>query len=92
MAADSCAVLSKPAISSRFLMERRIIYVGGTSYYGFQGDQLVDESTTPHPKGWGPYIAPAAVIQRPIGGRRRKQVVKGGGQPHPFARARSWLF
>jgi len=40
-------------------LERRIVYVAGTSYYGFQGDQLVDEATTPHPKGWGPYIAPA---------------------------------
>ena len=39
--------------------ERRVIYVGGTSYYGSQGEQLVDESATPHPKGWGPYIAPA---------------------------------
>jgi nucleoside-diphosphate-sugar epimerase len=38
---------------------QRVIYVGGTSYYGFQGDQLVDESATPQPKGWGPYIAPA---------------------------------
>lgn len=38
---------------------RRIIYVGGTSYYGFQGEQLVDESALPRPKGWGPYIAPA---------------------------------
>ena len=38
---------------------RRIIYVGGTSYYGFQGEQLVGESAIPHPKGWGPYIAPA---------------------------------
>ena len=40
-------------------VERRIIYVGGTSYYGFQGEQLVDEAAIPRPKGWGPYIAPA---------------------------------
>jgi nucleoside-diphosphate-sugar epimerase len=38
---------------------QRVIYVGGTSYYGFQGDQLVDESVIPQPKGWGPYLAPA---------------------------------
>ena len=38
---------------------QRVIYVGGTSYYGYQGDQLVDESAIPEPKGWGPYIAPA---------------------------------
>ncbi len=38
---------------------QRVIYVGGTSYYGFQGSSLVDESATPQPKGWGPYIAPA---------------------------------
>lgn len=37
----------------------RVIYVGGTSYYGHQGDGLVGEDATPHPKGWGPYIAPA---------------------------------
>jgi len=40
-------------------MVQRVIYVGGTSYYGFQGDQLVDESAIPQPKGWGPYIASA---------------------------------
>jgi nucleoside-diphosphate-sugar epimerase len=33
---------------------QHVIYVGGTSYYGFQGDQMVDESATPQPKGWGP--------------------------------------
>jgi nucleoside-diphosphate-sugar epimerase len=38
---------------------QRIVYVGGTSYYGQQGGQLVDEETTPRPRGWGPYIAPA---------------------------------
>jgi nucleoside-diphosphate-sugar epimerase len=39
--------------------DRRIVYVGGTSYYGSQGERLVGETTIPHPKGWGPYIAPA---------------------------------
>jgi nucleoside-diphosphate-sugar epimerase len=39
--------------------DRRIVYVGGTSYYGSQGERLVDETTMPHPKGWGPYIAPS---------------------------------
>jgi len=38
---------------------KRIVYIAGTSYYGDQGKQLQDESTQPHPKGWGPYIAPA---------------------------------
>jgi nucleoside-diphosphate-sugar epimerase len=37
----------------------RILYVGGTSYYGDQGLNFVDEDTTPKPNGWGPYIAPA---------------------------------
>ena len=37
----------------------RIVYVGGTSYYGNQGLDLKDETTRPNPKGWGPYIAPA---------------------------------
>ena len=37
----------------------RVLYIGGTSYYGQQGARVVDEDTTPHPKGWGPYIAPA---------------------------------
>jgi len=38
---------------------RRVIYVGGTSYYGDQGLGFVDEDTKPNPNGWGPYIAPA---------------------------------
>lgn len=38
---------------------RRVLYVGGTSYYGDQGSQLVTEDATPRPTGWGPYIAPA---------------------------------
>lgn len=38
---------------------QRMVYVGGTSYYGSQGAQLVDETALPSPKGWGPYIAPA---------------------------------
>ena len=37
----------------------KLIYIAGTSYYGNQGDRFVNEDTTPHPKGWGPYIAPA---------------------------------
>ncbi|MHB8752619.1 MAG: NAD-dependent epimerase/dehydratase family protein, partial [Aggregatilineales bacterium] len=37
----------------------RVIYIGGTSYYGHQGANLVTEDVTPNPKGWGPYIAPA---------------------------------
>jgi hypothetical protein len=38
---------------------RRVLYVGGTSYYGDQGPRLVTEDTTPSPSGWGPFIAPA---------------------------------
>lgn len=37
----------------------RVIYVGGTSYYGDQGLNFVNEDTPPKPNGWGPYIAPA---------------------------------
>jgi nucleoside-diphosphate-sugar epimerase len=37
----------------------RIVYVSGTSYYGNLGLQLRDESATPHPRGWGPYVAGA---------------------------------
>lgn len=38
---------------------QRILYVGGTSYYGNQGPHVVTEDTPPRPTGWGPYIAPA---------------------------------
>jgi nucleoside-diphosphate-sugar epimerase len=38
---------------------KRIVYVGGTSYYGQQGKDLKDETTPPNPRGWGPYIAEA---------------------------------
>jgi hypothetical protein len=38
---------------------KRIVYVGGTSYYGQQGSELKDETTTPNPRGWGPYIVEA---------------------------------
>jgi hypothetical protein len=38
---------------------RRVLYVGGTSYYGNQGPRLVTEDSPPNPTGWGPYIAPA---------------------------------
>lgn len=38
---------------------QRIVYVAGTSYYGNLGTTLRDESATPAPRGWGPYIAPA---------------------------------
>jgi nucleoside-diphosphate-sugar epimerase len=38
----------------------RIVYVAGTSYYGdLARETLHDESAEPHPRGWGPYIAPA---------------------------------
>lgn len=35
---------------------QKIVYVGGTSYYGNVGKTLVKEDATPNPKGWGPYI------------------------------------
>jgi nucleoside-diphosphate-sugar epimerase len=38
---------------------KRVLYVGGTSYYGDQGPHLVTEDSAPKPSGWGPYIAPA---------------------------------
>lgn len=41
---------------------KRVVYVGGTSYYGGgHGERLErrDEDTAPNPRGWGPYIAPA---------------------------------
>ncbi len=38
---------------------QRILFIAGTSYYGNQGTSLRDEDTTPNPKGWGPFIAPA---------------------------------
>ncbi|WP_197077605.1 NAD(P)-dependent oxidoreductase [Hyphomicrobium sp. 99] len=38
---------------------RRIVYVAGTSYYGDCGSVICDEGATPHPRGWGPYLAPA---------------------------------
>ena len=38
---------------------QRIIYVAGTSYYGECGPTLCDEDAVPHPKGLGPYLAPA---------------------------------
>jgi len=38
---------------------QRIVYVGGTSYYGDQGKEMRDETARPDPKGWGPYVAEA---------------------------------
>jgi nucleoside-diphosphate-sugar epimerase len=38
---------------------QRIVYVSGTSYYGDLGAELHDETATPKPKGWGPYIIEA---------------------------------
>lgn len=38
----------------------RIIYVAGTSYYGdLEPSRVHDERAEPHPRGWGPYLAPA---------------------------------
>jgi hypothetical protein len=38
---------------------RRVLYIGGTSYYGDVGSVKVTEDVRPNPKGWGPYLAPA---------------------------------
>jgi hypothetical protein len=38
---------------------QRIIYVSGTSYYGNLGPELLDETATPQPMGWGPYVVEA---------------------------------
>jgi nucleoside-diphosphate-sugar epimerase len=35
------------------------VYVGGTSYYGDQGTELVTEDASPNPRGWGRFLAPA---------------------------------
>lgn len=37
----------------------RVVYVAGTSYYGDLGSEPRDESATPRPRGWGPFLAPA---------------------------------
>lgn len=50
MEAHLFGVLSPQAV-------KRIVYVGGTSYYGQQGTDLKDETANPNPRGWGPYIA-----------------------------------
>jgi hypothetical protein len=39
--------------------QQRIIYVSGTSYYGNLGPELLDETATPQPMGWGPYVVDA---------------------------------
>jgi nucleoside-diphosphate-sugar epimerase len=38
---------------------KRLIYVGGTSYYGDQGKELATEEKTPNPRGWGRFLAPS---------------------------------
>jgi hypothetical protein len=38
---------------------RRVVYVSGTSYYGQQPGGPHDETVTPNPRGWGPYIVEA---------------------------------
>lgn len=38
---------------------RRVLYVGGTSYYGDQGTELRDETSAPRPRGFGPYLVEA---------------------------------
>ena len=37
----------------------RVLYVGGTSYYGHVGATAVDEGTTPQPRWFGPFLRPA---------------------------------
>lgn len=57
---------SERLVMDRHLLEacrdggvRRLVYVGGTSYYGDQGTALVTEDAPPQPRGWGPFLAPA---------------------------------
>jgi nucleoside-diphosphate-sugar epimerase len=38
---------------------QKIVIVFGTSYYGQLGTDLRNEETSPNPKGWGPFVAPA---------------------------------
>ncbi|MEO7091784.1 MAG: NAD(P)-dependent oxidoreductase, partial [Polyangiales bacterium] len=40
-------------------MVSRVVYVSGTIYYGDLGLERRDESATPIPRGWGPYVAGA---------------------------------
>lgn len=35
---------------------RKILFITGTSYYGNLGRSLHDETATPNPCGWGPYL------------------------------------
>jgi nucleoside-diphosphate-sugar epimerase len=39
-----------------------VVYVAGASYYGDTGDAPASEDQEPHPKGTGPYIAPAVEL------------------------------
>lgn len=44
---------------------KKIIFVGGTSYYGDSGNgEEKDETFRSEPKGWGPYIAPSIEYAR----------------------------
>jgi hypothetical protein len=52
-----------------------IVYVSGTSYYGDLGPELHDETATPKPKGWGPYIVDALAQVRAFR-RRGLQIVE----------------
>jgi uncharacterized protein len=48
----------------------RVVYVAGTSFYGDLGPIVRDETATPRPRGWGPYIAPALeAVERRAGAR-----------------------
>jgi hypothetical protein len=38
---------------------QRIVYVSGTSYYGDLGPEMRDETATPRPMGFGPYVVEA---------------------------------
>lgn len=47
----------------------KVVYVAGTSFYGDLGVELRDESATPRPRGWGPYLSPAV---HAVEGRARR--------------------
>ena len=66
----------------------KVVYVAGASYYGDTGEHVATEEQTPHPKGTGPYIAPAIDVARAYGQRGIPTVVTFPGAVYGPA---SWL-
>lgn len=66
----------------------KVVYVAGASYYGDTGESAATEEQTPHPKGTGPYIAPAIDVARAYGQRGIPTVITFPGAVYGPA---SWL-